>query len=68
LKHAVNFHEREWKLVNRHVENGMVILRPRESVRLIRWKLSGYIGSKIKSANTPSMSDGYEDKVKRLSA
>jgi DNA primase large subunit len=67
LKHAVNFHEREWKLVNRHVENGMVFLSPRESVRLIRWKLSGYIGSKIKSANTPSMSDGFEDKVKRLS-
>jgi len=24
LRHAVNFHEREWKLVNRHVDNGMV--------------------------------------------
>jgi len=46
----------------------MVFLSPRESERLIRWKLSGYIGSKIKSANTPSMSDGFEDKVKRLSA
>jgi len=43
----------------------MVFLSPRESVRLIRWKLSGYIGSKIKSANTPSMSDGFEDKVKK---
>jgi len=68
LKLAVNFHEREWKLVNRLVENGMVFLSPRESVRLIRRKLRGYIGSKIKSANTPSMSDGLEDKVKRLSA
>ena len=28
LKHAVNFHEREWKLVNRHVENGMVFFEP----------------------------------------
>ena len=67
LKHAVNFHEREWKLVNRHVENGMVFLSPHESVRLIRWKLSGYIGSKIKAANTPSMSNGFEDKIKKLS-
>ncbi len=67
LKHAVNFHEREWKLVNRHVEKGMVFLSPHESVRLIRWQLSGYIGSKIKAASTPSMSDGFEDKVKKLS-
>ena len=67
LKHAVNFHEREWKLINRHVENGMVFLNPHESVRLIRRELSGYIGSKIKSANTPSMSSGFEDKVKKLS-
>ena len=67
LKHAVNFHEREWKLVNRHVENGMVFLNPHESVRLIRRELSGYIGSKIKAANAPSMSDGFENKVKKLS-
>ena len=67
LKHAVNFHEREWKLVNRHVEKGMVFLSPHESVRLIRWQLSGYIGSKIKTASTPSMSDGFKDKVKKLS-
>ena len=67
LKHAVNFHEREWKLVNRHVEKGMVFLSPHESVRLIRWQLSGYIGSKIKAASIPSMSDGFEDKVKKLS-
>jgi len=67
LKHAVNFHEREWKLINRHVENGMVFLNPHESVRLIRRELSGYIGSKIKAANTPSMSSGFEDKVKKLS-
>jgi DNA primase large subunit len=67
LKHAVNFHEREWKLVNRHVEKGMVFLSPHESVRLIRWQLSGYIGSKIKAANTPSMSAGFEDKIKKLS-
>ena len=67
LQHAVNFHEREWKLVNRHVENGMVFLTRHESVRLIRKELSGYIGSRIKAANTPAMSKGFEDKVKKLS-
>ena len=66
LRHAVNFHELEWKLVNRHVENGMVFLSPHETVRLIRRELSGYIRSKIKAANTPILYKGFEDKVNRL--
>ena len=45
LRHAVNFHELEWKLVNRHVESGMVFLSRHETVRLIRRELGGYIHS-----------------------
>ena len=66
LRHAVSFHELEWKLVNRRVENGMVFLTPHETVRLIRKELGGYIGSRIRSANTPSMHKGFEDKVNKL--
>jgi len=66
LRHAINFHELEWKLVNRRVENGMVFLTPHETVRLIRKELGGYIGSRIRSANTPSMHKGFEDKVNKL--
>ncbi len=66
LRHAVNFHELEWKLVNRRVENGMVFLTPHEAVRLIRKELSGYIGSRIRAANTPSLHKGFEDKVNKL--
>jgi DNA primase large subunit len=66
LRHAVNFHELEWKLVNRHIESGMVFLSPHETVRLIRRELSRYIGSRIKNANTPSLHKGFEDKVNRL--
>ena len=36
LRHAVNFHELEWRLINRHVEKGMVFLNSHETVRLIR--------------------------------
>ena len=68
LRHAVNFHELEWKLVNRHVENGMVFLTPHESARLIRKELGVYISARIRAANTPSMSKGFEDKVNKLSA
>ena len=66
LRHAVNFHELEWKLVNRHDESGMVFLSPHETVRLIRRELGGYIRSRIRAANTPSLYKGFEDKVNRL--
>ena len=66
LKHSINFHEREWKLINRHVENGQVFLSPHETVRLIRKELGTYINSKIISAKTPTMIPGFEDSVNKL--
>ena len=66
LKHSINFHEREWKLINRHVENGQVFLTPHETVRLIRKELGTYINSKIINAKTPTMIPGFEDHVNKL--
>jgi len=66
LKHSINFHEREWKLINRHVENGQVFLTPHETVRLIRKELGTYINSKIIKAKTPAMIPGFEDSVNKL--
>jgi DNA primase large subunit len=66
LKHSVNFHEREWKLINRYVENGQVFLSPHETVRLIRKELGMYINSKIVNAKTPTMISGFEDSVNKL--
>ena len=66
LKRAVHFHEREWKLVNRHVEGGLVFLSPHETVRLIRAELGIYINSKINGARTPAMIPGFEEPVERL--
>ena len=66
LKHSINFHEREWKLINRHVENGQVFLTPHETVRLIRKELGTYINSKIINAKTPPMISGFEEPVRRL--
>ena len=66
LRHAVNFHELEWKLVNRHVENGMVFLTPHESVRLTRKQLGNYIGTRIRSAQTPKSFQIFEEKVAKL--
>ncbi len=66
LKHSVNFHEREWKLINRKVDNGKVILTSHETVRLIRKELDNYIASKIRSAGTPSMIETLKKPVERL--
>ena len=66
LRHAVNFHEIEWRLINRHVEKGMVFLNSHETVRLIRKELDAYIKSRIRSVQTPSLSQGFEEKVNKL--
>ena len=68
LKHSVTFHEREWKLVNRHVENGKVLLTLDKTVRLIRKELGNYISSKIINAPTPSMITGLESIVDELNS
>ena len=66
VAHSINFHEREWKLVNRRVENGFVFLTPHETVRLVRKELGNYISSKILSAKTPKMSQSFQEPVNKL--
>lgn len=66
LEHSVNFHEREWKLVNRRVEKGFVNLSSHETVRLVRKELGSYINSKIQTATTPSMIEGFKESVDKL--
>ena len=68
LKHSAEFHEREWKLVNRRVEGGFVILHPKKTVRLVRHALTVYIASRIRDSPSPDMIPGLEDMVARLTA
>jgi len=66
LSHAVNFHEREWKLINRKTEKGMVFLNSHEIVRLIRKEVDKFISSKIQSIKSPSMTDALKEPVEKL--
>lgn len=68
LKHSSVFHEREWKLVNRQVENGYVVLKPDKTVRLIRHALTTYISEKIRNSPIPDMIPGLEGMVAELVA
>ena len=68
LRRAVTFHAREWKMVNRRVESGMVYLTPHETVRLVRQELVNYIISKIEGAATPPPVPALSQFVDRLSA
>ena len=66
LKHAINFHEREWKLINRKVVSGKVHLTSHETVRLVRKELDRHIFSKINSSSSPEMIQGFEPYVQKL--
>jgi len=66
LMHSVFFHEKEWKLINRQIEKGKVILTPHQAVRLIRKELDSYIRSKIQSTKTPTMIDALQKRVQWL--
>jgi len=64
--YAINFHEKEWKLINRRVDHGMVFLTSHETVRLVRKELTNFISTKIKNALTPPMLREFREPVKKL--
>ncbi|MHA7646388.1 DNA primase [Nitrosopumilus sp. S4] len=66
LKESATFNEKEWKLINRHVENGKVFLNSEKIVRLLRKRISVYINLKINKAPTPEMISGLETDVQNL--
>ena len=68
LRRAVTFHAREWKMVNRRVESGLVYLTPHETVRLVRQELVNYIIRRIDAAATPPPVPALSRFVDRLSA
>jgi len=66
VRHSVLFHELPWKLVNRRVKDGMVILSVHEVVRLIRQELNKYIAKRIRSSAEPPMLPNFEEAVQKL--
>ena len=55
LSRSSHFHEQEWKLINRLVDDGHVYLDADETVRLVRNELSVLIYDKIKAMTLPTL-------------
>jgi DNA primase large subunit len=68
LMHSVHFHEKEWKLINRQVEDGKVFLTSEKLARLVRSELSNFISKKILSAKSPSMVTGFKKPLQELTS
>jgi len=67
LKRATYFHQPEWKLINRIVENGFVYLKTFELVRLIREEIRRMIYERMKSASLPSMPKYLKETLDEIS-
>jgi DNA primase large subunit len=68
LMHSVHFHEKEWKLINRQVEDGKVFLTSEKVARLVRSELSNFISKKILSTKSPSMVTGFKKPLEELTS
>jgi len=68
LMHSVHFHEKEWKLINRQVEDGKVFLTSEKVARLVRSELSNFISKKILAAKSPSMVTGFKKPLEKLTS
>lgn len=66
LTRAPNFHEEEWKLINRLVYNGYVYLDADETVRLIRSELTSLIYSRVKTMTLSNLPESIKTKVEDL--
>lgn len=66
LIRASNFHEEEWKLINRVVYKGYVYLDADETVRLIRSELSALIYARVKVMELPPLPEVIKNKVNEL--
>ncbi|MDA4129284.1 MAG: DNA primase large subunit PriL [Thaumarchaeota archaeon] len=63
---AVQFRKPEWKLVNRVVQNGKVIVSQQDLIRLIREEIRDLIMERLSGVNVPKLPPAIEGKVKKL--
>ena len=68
LRRATHFHEIEWKLINRMVDEGYVYLKSSELIRLIRQEIENKIRDKLKEMVIPQLPDNFIKTIQELSS
>ena len=67
LRNAGNFHESEWKLVNRFMLHGEVYLTTQEAARLLQEEIRRHIEEKLRTSIHPgSLPQNVVERVERL--
>ena len=68
LARSSRFHEQEWKMINRLVDNGFVYLDADETVRLVRSELALLISNRVHTMSLPALPQAIKEKVDELRA
>jgi DNA primase large subunit len=68
LARSSRFHEQEWKMINRLVDNGYVYLDADETVRLVRSELALLISNRVHAMSLPALPQAIREKVDELRA
>lgn len=67
LTRASKFHEVEWKLINRIVNQGFVYLNTSDLIRLIRQEIDDIIRKRLRDQGVPKLPETLEKVVKEIS-
>lgn len=68
LKRSISFHELEWKLVNKVVNQGYVYLKTNELIRLIRQEIQNMIKKRLKGLSVPELPSNFKQIVKNIAS
>ncbi len=68
LRRSTRFHELQWKLVNRIVDEGYVYLKLHDLIRLIRQEIENKIRDKLKEMVIPKLPNNFIKTIQELSS
>jgi len=66
LENAKNFHEKEWKLINRVLRNGWVCLTKHEAARLLQEEVRRHVEKKLEANVRPMLPPNVIERVDTL--
>lgn len=65
LKNSANFHETEWKLINKPLLNGVVYIKKKDAVRLLQEEIRKYVEEKL-NVKVGTLPQNITTRIERL--